>query len=183
MNAERRRATTGDGGPRGPDGPDAAPHRWDRRTRQVALRLVLLAGAYVAWAALVLVLVALSSYSSESVSLVEGHAARVTRSTSTVYQMDPGPVRIILALLGGALVVSTASVWWRVARRSTRVGAAGMTAGAIAGSIALLGMLTIGPFVLPLAALLVILALPIAPDRRPPPPAHGPVPPGWVGSS
>ena len=126
-------------------------------------------------------LVSLPLYSSEGVSLVEGRAARVTHSTSTVYQMDPGPVRIILALLGGALVVSTASLLWRVARRTTRVGVTGMAAAASAGAVALLGMLTVGPFILPLAVLLTVLALPIAPDRRPHPPAHGTVHPDGTG--
>jgi len=181
VNADRRRTTSGDGRPPGPDAPDAVSHRWDRRTRQVVVRLVLLAAAYVAWGALAVVLVSLPLYSSEGVSLVEGRAARVTHSTSTVYQMDPGPVRIILALLGGALVVSTASLLWRVARRTTRVGVTGMAASASAGAVALLGMLTVGPFILPLAVLLTVLALPIAPDRRPHPPAHGTVPPGWYG--
>ena len=60
-----------------------------------------------------------------------------------------------------ACLVATASVLWRVVRRSPRIGVAGLVVGTLVAAVALLGMLTVGPFMLPLAALLVVVALPM----------------------
>ncbi len=128
----------------------ATPGRWSPRPRKVALRLVLLGCAYLVWGALALLAVSFRAYNGSS--------------SETLYEVNPGPVRVILALLSVAVLVSTASLWWRVAHRSTKVGLAGMLVGCMVGLVAVLGMLTIGPFLLPLAALLIVLALPLAPS-------------------
>jgi len=153
---------------------------WSRRGKQVALRFALLLGAYLAWGALALLLITTTGNSSVSGTSIDGHVTQVAQPATTIYQSDPRPVQAILVGLAGALLISTASVVWRVVRRSTRVGVTGMIVAGLAGVVAVLGMLTIGMFILPVAVLLVVLALPIAPERRPvlPPPVG---PPGWYG--
>lgn len=138
-------------------------------------------GAYLAWGGLAFLVAGIHAYSSQTEQLVNGRLTEVTQEGSTVYQANPESVTIVLGLLGVALLVATASVVWRIFRRSERVGVTGMIVAAVSGVVALLGMLTIGPFIAPLAVLLVVIALPIAPDRgrRPPPPQPGFVPPGW----
>lgn len=181
MSFEETNATGASKATGGTEDMDAPKKGWSRRAKHVALRFALLVAAYLAWGALALALVRLHAYSSQSESLVNGHVASVTQQSSTVYQENPGPVRVILAILGGALLIATVSVLWRVARSSERLGITGMVAAAIAGVVALLGMLTIGPFILPLTALLVLLGLPIAPAKRLLPPPRGFVPAGWYG--
>ena len=151
---------------------------WSRRTKHVALRFALLVGAYLVWGATALILSHANGSSSVIGSSVNGHITQITRAAPTVSQEDPGPVQVILLGLAGALLIATASVVWRVVRRSKKVGVTGMIVAGLVGAVALLGMLTIGMLIVPLAALLVALALPIAPDRwrtLPPPRAH----PGW----
>src|ERR1035437_681774 len=126
----------------------ATPGRWSPRSRKVALRLALLGCAYLVWGALALLAVSFPAYSGSP--------------SETLYEANPRPVRVILALLAVAVLVSTASLWWRVVHRSTKVGLAGMLAGCMVGVMAFLGMFTIGPFLLPFAVLLIVLALPLA---------------------
>ncbi len=152
--------------------------RWSRRAKHVALRFALLVGAYLVWGATALILSHTNGSSSVIGSSVNGHITQITRAGPTVLQEDPGPVQVILLGLAGALLIATASVVWRVVRRSKKVGVTGMIVAGLVGAVALLGMLTIGMLIIPLAALLVALALPIAPDRwrtLPPPQPH----PGW----
>ncbi len=155
-------------------------HR-SRRTRQVVLRFVLLVVAYLVWGALVLAAMTVDGSPSTTVTATPGHVIRITSPGSSLYQVDPGPVRAILSGLAVALAVSTASVIWRVLRRSTKVGVAGMIAAGLVGATAVVGMLTVGIFVLPFAALLVVLALPIAPERIAPVSPPTAAPPGWYG--
>jgi len=157
--------------PRHEPGPDAGPAsgvsaagRLSPRPGGLVLRFALLGCAYLAWGALALIMVSYHGGSSSSISVVNGHVTRVVRRGVTVYQENPGPVRIVLLVLGGAVLVSTASISWRVVRHSQRVGVAGIIVGGVAGLVALLGMLTIGPFILPLASLLIVRALPITPS-------------------
>jgi hypothetical protein len=146
----------------------------------VALRFVLLLGAYLAWGGLALILVVARENSSVNTISSNGRLTQVNQSGTTIYQMNPGPVRIILFGLAAALVISTASVVWRVVHHSAKVGITGMIVAGIAGAACLLGILTVGLFIVPVAALLVVLALPIAPVRTsvlPPPCARA----GWYG--
>jgi len=156
------------------------PHRWSRRNRGVALRFGLLVGAYATWGVLAWLAVTVRSYSTTIVSAGTGRPPTVVTTGSTLEQVDPGSVRIILTGLAVALVIATASVVWRVARRSERVGVTGLVVAGLAGVVALLGMLTIGIFLVPFAALLALLALPIAPT-----PGGVTTPsvaaPGWYG--
>jgi len=102
--------------------------------------------------------------SSSSISAVNGHVTRVVQPGVTAYQENPGPVRIILLLAAGAVLLSTASVLWRVIRHSSNIGIVGMVVGGVAAMTVVLSAFTIGPFFLPLAALLILLALPITPS-------------------
>jgi Protein of unknown function (DUF2510) len=159
--------------------PDVTQRGRSRFTRHALVRFVLLLGAYLVWGALAWMMVTVSVYSSSTVSSGTGRPIVVPKSGTTLYQAQPGTVRTILFALAMALLISTASVLWRVVHRSTRLGVTGMVAAGLVGAMALLGMLTIGMFIVPLAAFLVVLALPIAPERGP---ARAPVwiaPPGW----
>ena len=157
----------------------AAPRPWSRRTRHVLLRFALLSGAYLAWGALAWMMVSVDSGSSTIISSGTGRQTTVIQSGTTLYQEQPGTVRAILGALAVALVIATASVVWRVARRSERLGVMGLIVAGLVGAFAVLGMLTIGMFVAPLAALLVLLALPIAPEPRPAPTPADWAAPGW----
>jgi len=120
--------------------------------------------AYAAWAALFLMMTVYHGGSFSSLSMVNGHVTKVVQRGATIYQENPGPVRIILLLVAGAVLVSTASVLWRVIRHSSKIGVVGMVVGGMAAVMVVLGAFTIGPFFLPLAALLILLALPITPS-------------------
>lgn len=147
---------------------------WSRRTRHVLLRFTLLVGAYLVWVALAWMFVFMSSGSSTITSSGTGRPTTTITTTTTLYQSQPGLVRLILVVLAAALVASTASILWRVVRRSERLGVTGLVVACLVGAFALLGMLTIGPFIAPLAAIMVLLALPIAPEPKP-----GAAAPGW----
>ena len=154
---------------------------WSRRTRHVVARFALLEVAYLVAAVLAWAMLALTTGSSTSVSAGTGRPTVVTHTTSTLYQEQPGVVRVILAALVVTLLVATASVVWRVARRSTGTGVTGMIVGGLVAVAAVGGILTIGMFIAPLAVLLVLLARPIGPER---PVAGGErpdAPPGWYG--
>ncbi len=138
--------------------------RWSPRTKQLAVRFALLGCAYATWGALFLMMTVYHGSSSYSISTVNGHVTRVAQPGVTVYQENPAPVRIILLLAAGAVLVSTASVLWRVIRHSSKIGVAGMVVGGMAAVMVVLGAFTIGPFFLPLAAVLILLALPITPS-------------------
>jgi hypothetical protein len=131
-----------------------------RKPTTVALRFALLLTCYLGLGALTYFLVAFRS-----------------RSAPTVYRENPGPVQLILAILAGALLISTASVIWRVVRRSSRFGVAGMTAAALVALAAVAGMLSVGPFIVSIAAVLALLALPL-PSRGSTPWTSW-TPPGW----
>ncbi len=161
--------------------PDAIPRGWSRRTRHVLLRFGLLFGAYLAWGALAWMMVSVDTGSSTTISSGTGRLTTVAQSSTTLYQEQPGMVGAILIALAIALAISTASVVWRVVRRSERLGVTGVIVAGLVGAVALLGMLTIGMFIAPLAAFLVLLALPIAPDRKPTPAPVNAPPPGWYG--
>lgn len=136
--------------------------RWSRRERQLLARFALLLTGYLTWAALGIVLVSFHPSAGP-----------------TVYQANPRPVALILGGLAGALLVATGSVVWRIARHSTRVGVAGMAVAILAAIVAVLGMLTVGPFIVPLVAVLAVLALPIPPERPTTPRPPRLPPPGW----
>ena len=116
--------------------------------KQVKVRCFLLGCAYLVSVGLAVALFTVGGSSAQG-------------GGQTVYQADPGPVKMILSGLAVACAVATASVLWRVAHRSPRVGVAGLVAALPVGVMALLGMLTVGPFILPLAALLFVIALPM----------------------
>lgn len=130
--------------------------------KQVKVRCALLLAGYSAWGALAFLL-----------GLFGGD------SGVTVYQANPRPVERILAGLAGALVVATASIAWRVARHSARVGVAGMTVAVLTAITALVGMLSVGLFIVPIAVVLFFLALPVTPEHFRPSGPIGHPPAGW----
>jgi hypothetical protein len=114
-------------------------------------------------------MVSVGTGSSTIVISGTGRPTTVTESSTTLYKEQPGTVRTILIALAIALVISTASVVWRVVRRSERLGVTGLIVAGLVGAVA------------PLAAFLVLLALPIAPARKPTPAPVSASPPGWYG--
>jgi hypothetical protein len=130
----------------------------DRAARpQVRIRVVLLVAAYVVWGGVAALLCAVHGSSETSV----GSGAPEPTTGLTIYQVNPGPVTVILLGTFVALVVATASVVWRVRHHSPKVGVAAVVAACAVGAVALLGALTVGPFLVPLAVLLVVAALPM----------------------
>jgi hypothetical protein len=123
-------------------------------------------------------MVSVGTGSSTIVISGTGRPTTVTESSTTLYKEQPGTVRNILIALAIALVISTASVVWRVVRRSERLGVTGLIVAGLVGAVALLGAMTIGMSIAPLAAFLV---LPIAPARKPTPAPVSASPPGWYG--
>jgi len=140
-----------------------------------------LLGAYLAWAGLAWAMVAVAAGTSTAVISGTGRPTVITHSRATLYQSQPGTVRLILTGLAIAVLISTASVIWRIVRRSTRLGITGIVVAGLVGVAALLGVLTIGLFIVPLAAFLVVLALPITPNGEWPTDNQGSVPAGWYG--
>jgi len=139
----------------------------DRARRQVAVRVVLLALALAAWVGVAALLVA---WHGSTGTTATGSGA--ARTAQTVYEVNPGPVGVILAGTLAALVVASASVAWRVVHRCTRLGVTALAVACVVGLAALAGMLTVGPLLVPLAAVLVVEALPM--DRlAPSPPGNG----------
>ncbi len=112
------------------------------------MRVVLLVGSYL-WLGALAVLCCVVSGSS------------VSGPARSIYDENPEPVTVLLAVLGAACLVVTASLLWRCTHRSPRPGVAGLVAAGGAGVVALLGVFTVGPFILPLAALLFVVALPM----------------------
>jgi glucan phosphoethanolaminetransferase (alkaline phosphatase superfamily) len=81
---------------------------------------------------------------------------------SSVYQENPGPVTVILLLMLVAVTASTLSVLYRIVKRSPKLGVTGVVVAILVGIFCVLATLSVGPFVLPLAGLLVVLALPMS---------------------
>lgn len=133
------------------------PLLYRARRRQVALRVALLVAAYVYWGLLVL----LWFVSHGGTGTVVGNGGPVLQNAQTLYEVNPGPV---IAILGGTLVtllVATGSLAWRVARRCARTGVSAMGAAVLVGVVSVLGILTVGPVLVPLGVLLVLVALPL----------------------
>jgi len=138
---------------------------WPPQKKQVVTRYFLLACSYLAFGLAVGLMFWRHGYTStSSVYTTSGGASSVTytgQSGQSVFQVNRGPVTVILILLAGALLVSTLSLIRRIARRSNKIGVPGVVAASVVGAIGVLGLMTVGPFILPLAALLLILAIPM----------------------
>jgi hypothetical protein len=83
------------------------------------------------------------------------------QANQSIYQTNPRPVAVILMLLAAAILVSTVSLIRRVSRNSPKISVPGVVVASAIGVVGVLGMLSIGPFILPLAALLLVVALPL----------------------
>jgi hypothetical protein len=133
--------------------------------RQVALRLVLAGCAYLVVVAVGVLLFWRPGSSTVTVEhVVTGGGTYVTHMIQpgrSVYQENTGPVTVILLVLFAMATVATSSVVYRAVKRSSALGVTGMVVAVLACVFCVLAMLSVGPFALPLAALLVVLALPM----------------------
>jgi len=157
-----------------PAGTLLASRRWTQWKKQVAVRFALLVVAYLSWFGLYLIMV---SYHWGDAS--SGGPGVPATPPTTMYQGSPGLARTLLAGVAVAFVIETASVLWRVARHSHRVGVTGLVVAIAGGAISLLGFMTIGIYIAPFAAICTFLALPIGGGSEVPAGAAGDVPPGW----
>ncbi len=134
--------------------------------RQVAIRLLLAVGTYL----VVAMLAGLSFWRHGSTTVPVTHAITggstyityLVEPNSSVYQDNPGPVTVILLLLLVVAIVSTLSVVYRAVKHSPEVGVVGMVMACVVGAFCFVGMASVGMFLLPLAGLLVVLALPMS---------------------
>jgi hypothetical protein len=132
-------------------------------------RFVLVLVAYVFWVLLVVLTTMVHTQSAEIVVTPFRGASRTVISASrTLAALDPGPVRTILVGSLVCVLTATWSVAWRIARRSATLGVAGLVAGCVVGATALVAILTVGPLLVPLAAVLIVLALPMSRLGEPP---------------
>jgi hypothetical protein len=90
------------------------------------------------------------------------YITHTVKPNSSVYQDNPGPVTVILLLMLTETTVSSLSLVYRVVRHSPKIGVAGAVVAGLVGAICVLGMASVGLFILPLAGLLVMLALPMS---------------------
>jgi hypothetical protein len=156
------------------DSPSSQPHdgevgsgglgavkRWPTRKKQVNTRYLVLACSYLAFGFAVGIMMWHRGYTTTtSVGGTTGTTSTL-QSNQSIYQTNPGPVTVILSLMAGALLVSTVSLIRRVARQSPKVDVPGLVAASVIGVVGVLGLLSVGPFILPLAVLLLILAIPM----------------------
>jgi hypothetical protein len=97
-------------------------------------------------------------------------------------RLATGNGRIVFVALVIVAATALASTAWRARRCPQRLGVTAMVVAGAAGLVAVLGMLSIGPVVAPVAVLMVLIALPLRePDASgagrdrlwaPPPPAR-----------
>ena len=128
---------------------------------QVVVRCLLLLASFVVVGVIALLLFTVRGNGESAVIDSGGRVVISAQAGQTVYQANPTPVSVILVGLLAACVVSGASLAFRIVRRSPAPGVAGLVAGGLVGVVAILGMLTVGPYILPLAALLVVNGLPL----------------------
>lgn len=128
------------------------------RRRQISLRVSLLATSYLVLAADVALVFWRRSggFMAYSSTTSNGHPI-----TTSIYDVNPRPVGVILSIMAVAVIVASWSVLHRIRRRSASLGVAGVAAAALVSLITVAGALSIGMFAAPLAALLIILALPM----------------------
>ena len=112
-----------------------------------------MAAAYVILVALIAAAFFVNSYQVSSTG--------TNGSGTTFYEENPGPAIVLIALSTLCVLIATSSLLARVRARSSRYGTVGMVAAGVLGVAAILGLLSVGPFLVPLAALLIILALPM----------------------
>lgn len=99
----------------------------------------------------------------QSTFTIVGGPTRTTtaiRANRSIYQLNPIPVTFALSLIVVATMVSTSSLIWRIARPTVRLGITNLVFAVAVGIVAILSLLSIGPFVIPIAAFLIFLALP-----------------------
>ena len=136
--------------------------------KQIIWRCVLLGCSFAVVGVLALGLSRVHGSPESSVMYVNGRTVVQSRPGQTAFQANPVAVAVILMALLAACVGSGISLLFRVMRRSTETGIAGMVVGGAVGVIAILGLLTVGPYLFPLVALLVIVALPLDEFAEPP---------------
>lgn len=150
-----------------------SPTTWKPWTRQVVFRFTLLLGAYAFWLGY-LIFATTFHWASD-----QNRGATSTARRQTMYQSNPALSRAIVEVAALAFLVETASILWRGVRHSYRFGVTGMVVAGFGGVAAVLGMLTIGPFIAPFAVICLVLALPIGSKTPTVTATPSIVPPGW----
>lgn len=137
---------------------------WPPRQKQVTVRFALLGCMYLVFALVAGFMFWRHGYTRTDVSSVTGGTISHTffmLANQSIYQTNPRPVAVILIMLAAAILVSTVSLISRVARNSPKISVPGAVVASAIGVVGVLAMLSIGPFILPLAALLLVVALPM----------------------
>jgi hypothetical protein len=129
--------------------------------KQVAVRYLLLGCSFLVVGALALGLFSVHGSSETAITYMNGRSVVQSQPGQTAYQTNPTAIAVILLALLAACGTSGVSLTFRVLHRSPSLGIAGLVVGAIVGIIAILGILTVGPYILPLAGLLIVIALPL----------------------
>jgi hypothetical protein len=90
------------------------------------------------------------------------YVTQMIQPNSSIYQENPGPVTVILLLMLVAVSASTQSVVYRAVKRSPKRGITGLVVASLVGAFCVLGIASVGLFILPIEGLLVVLALPMS---------------------
>ena len=116
-----------------------------------------------------LVVAALVVRGSSSVEIVtaNGRSSLRTLPAPSLVEENRGAITVLVAVLLAAAIIATAALVLRAARRSPALSIAGTIAAGVVGTMAMLGILTVGPFLVPPAVLLVLIALPLDTMGRP----------------
>jgi hypothetical protein len=122
--------------------------------------------AWLAWGGLCWAVSSLRGEPNVKIYISGAHRVGVVTPGQTIYQANPGAVSVILLVLALAVVAGTISLGWRAQRSVAGVGAAGLAAGVVACVFAVAGIMTIGPWIVPVAVLLVLVALPLGKGGR-----------------
>ena len=134
------------------------------RGRQITVRLALLAALAITEGFLAWFMFWRHGSTSVTVTSFTGgltHTRRLLQANQSIYEENPGPVSVILVVVVAAGLVAACSVLWRISHRVTGLGVAGTSAAVVVGALAILGMLSVGPFISPVAVLVLLLALPL----------------------
>jgi len=134
--------------------------------RQIRLRAAAVAASF-GWHALLAIVLVLYHGGTEQTSSSSTSADGSVLSTPgtvtalTIYQVNPVPVTVILLALLAVCVVGLFSLRYRVVRSSPKLGVTALVAAILTGLLALLGLMSVGIGILPLAVCLTIVALPL----------------------
>ena len=133
---------------------------WPIRRKQVAVRISLLGCSYLVF---VLTLDLLLWRHGVTTTYSNGSSSGTYNGsiTHSLYQVNPGPIITIIVVEILGLIVSTLSLWRRIVRGSSKIGVPAVVVASVLGVVGVAGMLSVGPYILVLSALMLMTALPI----------------------